>query len=195
MHQIIKCIGICFFVVSCGTSEDSRYRDTALLERPPTLIIPKTSGTTETTDESSIPKKPGPGLADQVYLTTSTPPQLKIKLSYEKAWDTLTRALKQSDIKITDQERNKGHLYVNYDSAGFFEKATSFLQDGHKDTIYFLLIEEGKDETTISVSIANTTEQTGSTVNTDSPDKKSLDASDELIQTLFKTIRDDVLEE
>jgi uncharacterized lipoprotein len=74
-------------------------------------------------------------------LTTSTPPQLKIKLPYDKAWDALTQAIKQSDIKITDQERNKGDLYLSYDSAGFFEKATTFLQDERKGTTYRLLVE------------------------------------------------------
>ncbi len=195
MQFFINCVAICFFVVSCGTAEDSRYRDTALLERPPTLIIAKPSGVPNEVDESSIPKKAGPGLGDQVYLTTSTPPQLKIKLPYDKAWDALTQAIKQSDIKITDQERNKGDLYLSYDSAGFFEKATTFLQDERKGTMYRLLVEEGKDETTITPSIANTTEQISSSANQDSSGKKSIDASEELIQVLYKYLRDDLVQE
>lgn len=195
MHQLIKYLLISLVLVSCGTAEDSRYRDTALLERPPTLVIQKPSGKPYEADESSIPKKQEPGLGEHVYMTTSTPPQLKIKQPFDQAWNSLNQALKLNDIKITDQERNKGHLYVAYDSSGFFEKAASFLKEGHKGPTYLLLVEESGAETTVSATMANTAEQSSSSGNQDGYYDKPADASDELLETLYKTIRDDLVEE
>ncbi len=183
-------------LISCGTSEDSRYRDTTLLERPPALSVNKQAGQQGTTDSSSIPKKrEEPGLGSDVYMTTTTPPQLKIKQPFDKAWNTLNQALKLSDIKITDRERNKGHLYVSYDSRNMFEKATAFLRDGPKEINYLLLVKEEGTETTISGTMTNTSDQSGSYSNQDGNYDKPVDTSQELLETLYKTIRDDLIDE
>ncbi len=194
MQRVINYFLMSIFLVSCGSAEDSRYRDTALLERPPTLVIHKSSTVPAEVDESSIPKKQDPGLGKEVYITTSTPPQLKIKKPFDKAWNTLIQAVKLNEIKITDQERNKGHLYVGYDAAGFFEKVTSFIKDGHKATVYLLSVEETGDETAITASMASSNEQSISTDKQEA-NKKSVDDSQELLETLYKTIHDDLVEE
>jgi uncharacterized lipoprotein len=195
MQKFTNYFWISLILVSCGTSEDSRYRDTALLERPPRLIVPKTSGVPNEVDESSIPKKQDPGLGEEVYLTTSTPPKLIIKKSFDKAWNTLLQAVKQNEIKVTDQERNKGHLYVGYDASGFFDKVTKFIKKGHKVTVYQLFVEENGTETAITASMANKTEQSTSSANPDGYNDKPVDDSQELLQTLYKTIHDDLVEE
>jgi len=198
MQQIVKFLYllICVVPVSCGTTENSRYRDTSLLERPPTLVINKSpGGQSETTDDSAIPKKQEPGLGDAVSMTESTPPQLKIRQSYDKAWTTINQALKLNDIKITDHERNKGHLYVSYGSPGLFEKATSFLKDDRKDPTYLLLLKDDGTETTITATMANPTDQNSSSANPDGSVDKPTDDSEDLLQTLYKTIRDDSVDE
>jgi uncharacterized lipoprotein len=195
MQKLIMYVGFSLILISCGTSEDSRYRDTALLERPPTLVIPKRSEVPSEVDESSIPKKQEPGLGEQVYLTTSTPPKLIIRKPFDKAWNNLLQAVKQNEIKITDQERNKGHLYVGYDGAGFFDKVAKFIKDGHKTTVYQLFIEENGAETAITASMASKTEQSTSSANPDGYNEKPADESQILLETLFKTIHDDLVED
>jgi len=170
MLRVILYSGFSLFLFSCGTSENSRYRDTALLERPPTLAIPKRSEVPSEVDESSIPKKQEPGLGEQVYLTTSTPAKLIIRKSFDKAWNNLLQAVKQNEIKITDQERNKGHLYQ-------------------------LFVEENGTETSITASMANKTEQNTGSGNTEGVNDAPVDDSQELLQTLYKTIHDDLVEE
>lgn len=196
MQHIIKYSVISVFLVSCGTPENGRYRDTSLLERPPTLVIHKSPGEQyQTTDDSSIPKKQEPGLGDAVSITESAPPQLKIRQSYDKAWATLNQALKLNDIKITDHERSKGHLYVSYGSTGLFEKAASFLKDDRKDPTYLLLLKEDGAETTVTATMSNPTDQTNSSGNPDGYHDEPSDDSEELLQTLYKTIRDDSVDE
>lgn len=198
MQQIVKFfyLLICVVPVSCGTAESSRYRDTSLLERPPTLVINKTPGEqNQITDDSSIPKKQEPGLGDAVSMTESTPPQLKIRQSYDKAWMTINQALKLNAIKITDHERDKGHLYVSYGSPGLFEIATSFLKDDRKDPTYLLLLKEDGAETTVTATMANPTDQHSSSANPDGYVDEPSDDSEDLLQTLYKTIRDDSVDE
>ena len=142
MRVIVKSLLLIGFLASCSTTaEESRYRDTEHLERPP---IVTTSPTKEqrTVDNSSIPKKKDrTGLGSDVY--QSSPTQLTIKQPFGDAWNTLSRALKQSSIKITDHERDKGLYYVTQDTAdrtSFFAKATAFLSDD--PTIYLLTVKE-----------------------------------------------------
>ena len=118
MQVIVKILLLTLGLVSCGTSVDSRYRDTAMLEHPPELVAPKKAGEPDVIDNSSIPKKRyEKGLGPDVYLTTATPPQLKIKQPFDDAWNTLGLALKQSEIEVTDREHDKGLYYVSYDSS------------------------------------------------------------------------------
>ena len=113
MRIIIKSFLITIVLASCGTTKDARYRDTSMLERPPILPIIRQPGEQRITDNSTIPKKSDEtGLGSAVYMTTTTPPQLKIKQPFDEAWETLNQALQINDIKITDQDRNKGLLYV-----------------------------------------------------------------------------------
>jgi len=43
MKVIVKILILCSGLVSCGGPTESRYRDTAILERPPTLPVARVS--------------------------------------------------------------------------------------------------------------------------------------------------------
>ena len=180
-------------LVACSTTtEESRYRNTENLERPPTVIASPTKEQ-RTVDTSSIPKKKdSTGLGSAVY--QSTPTQLAIKQSFGDAWNTLSRALKQSDIKITDHERDQGLYYVTRDTedrTGFLAKATAFLSDD--PAIYLLTVKGEGEETTVTVTIANATEQSAATK--DGTQHPSAEGAEDLLQLLFKTLRDKLEEE
>jgi len=191
--RIVKILLLIVFLASCSsTAEESRYRDTENLERPP---IVTTSPTKEqrTVDNSSIPKKKdSTGLGSDVY--QSAPTQLTIKQSFGDAWNTLGRALKQSGIKITDHERDKGLYYVTQDTTdrtSFFAKATSFLSDD--PAIYLLTVKDDGEETTVTATIANASEQSSATQ--DGTPHPSAEGAEDLLQLLFKTLRDKLEEE
>ena len=194
MSVIVKSLLLIGVLVSCSTTtEESRYRNTENLERPP---IVTTSPTKEqrTVDNSSIPKKKdSTGLGSDVY--QGSPTQLTIKQPFGDAWNTLARALKQSGIKITDHERDKGLYYVTRDTedrTGFFAKATSFFSDD--STIYLLTVKEEGEETTVTATVANATEQSSAAAKDGTPEPAAQSPED-LLQLLFNTLHDKLEEE
>jgi uncharacterized lipoprotein len=197
MQVIVKFLLLTLGLVSCGTSEDSRYRDTAMLERPPELVVPKKAGEPDVIDNSSIPKKRyEKGLGSDVYLTTTTPPQLKIKQPFDDAWNTLGLALKQSEIDVTDREHDKGLYYVSYDSSG------SFFSKKQNEAIYVLTVESDGPETKITAALGSSTEQINSgsrgerrDLAKDNSATQSTDGAEKLLQSLYETIHDDLKEE
>lgn len=194
MRVIVKTLLLTGFLVSCGTVEDSRYRDTEALERPPTVTSSSPSREQRVVDTSSIPKKKDrTGLGSDVY--QSTPTQLTIKQPLDEAWNTLSRALKQSGIKVTDHERDKGLYYVTQDTedrTGFFAKATGFLRDD--PTIYMLTVKSEGLETTVTATVANATEQSSAAAK-DGASESTPEGPEDLLQVLFKTLRDKLEEE
>lgn len=192
MSVIVKSLLLIGFLVSCGTTtEESRYRDTEALERPPT-VVKSPAQEQRVVDNSSIPKKKdSTGLGSDVYL--NTPTQLTIKQPFSKTWNTLGRALKQSGIKITDHERDKGLYYVTQDTAdrtSFFAKATAFLSDD--PAIYLLTVKDDGEETTVTATMANAAEQSSAVDGTPQPSAKG---AEDMLQVLFKTLRDKLEEE
>ena len=193
MRLIVKSLLLTGFLVACGTTEESRYRNTENLERPPT-VTSSPSREQRTVDNSSIPrKKDSTGLGSDVYMTA--PAQLTLKQPFDDAWNTLAQALKQSDIKITDHERDKGLYYVTQDTdtdtGSFLAKATSFLSDA--PAIYLLTVKQDGEVTTVTATVANATEQS-SAANDGTPHPSSEGAED-VLQLLFKTLRDTLKEE
>jgi len=137
-------------------------------------------------------RKDRTGLGSDVYL--STPTQLVIKQSFGDAWNTLNRALKQSGIKITDHERDKGLFYVTQDTTdtnSFFAKATAFLSDDA--AIYLLTVKQEGEETMVTATAANAAEQSSATQDGTPP--PSAEGAEDLLQLLFKTLRDKLEEE
>jgi hypothetical protein len=193
MRIIIQSLLLTAVLASCGTPEVSRYRDTEQLERPPKVASSNPSKEQNIVDNSSIPKKKDSnGLGKDVSL--SNPSQLVIKQSFGDAWNTLSRALKQTGLKITDHERDKGLYYVTQatsEETGFFAKLTTFL--ANDPAIYLLTVKPQGEETTVTGTIANMTEQNAADIN--APPQSAKEGAEELMQLLFKTLRDDLKEE
>ncbi len=189
MYRIVKILLLTGFLVACGTTEPSRYRDTEALERPPILTNSSPSREQRVVDTSSIPKKKDTtGLGSDVY--QSAPLQLTIKQPFDDAWNTLNRAFKQAGLKVTDHERDKGFYYVTRETeeqSGFFAKATSFLSND--PTIYLLTVKSLGDETTVTATIANAAEQNSAAAKDGAPESPAEGAED-LLQLLFNTLHD-----
>jgi len=193
MQTLIKSLLLALLLVSCGANKDSRYRDLSELERPPNLSSAATTTKTNTTtqqatetyapDESRIEKKHGKtGLADAVQLTDATPPQIKIKQPLDKAWNTIERALKQSEVKITDHERDKAQYHVAYSPSSLF----SFTKSTPKT--YLLTLKTEANETTVTAILAPEP-------NISSDEKDKDDNTVQLMHQLFDTLHDDLREE
>jgi uncharacterized lipoprotein len=194
--QIVKSLLLIVFLVSCSTTEEeSRYRDTESLERPP-IVTSSPTKEQRTVDTSSIPKrKDSTGLGSDVY--QNSPTQLTIKQPFGDTWNILGRALKQSDIKITDHERDKGLYYVTQaqdreENTGFLAKATSFFSDD--PTIYLLTVKGDGEETTVTATVANASEQSSAAAKDGAPEPAAQSPED-LLQLLFNTLHDKLEEE
>jgi outer membrane protein assembly factor BamC len=192
MQAIIKSLPLIMMLVSCG-GKDTRYRDTQMLERPPTLSVRKKAEEPPVADDSKIPKKQHEvGLGSDVYMIESTPMQLKIKKPFDYAWRVLEMALKQSQIKIIDHRQDKGLYYVYYKQKTLFETAASLFKknqdDEHHEANYLLTVKEDRAETKITATPFNAAEQ-------DSNDEAADSDSEALLWALYKTLRDDLKEE
>lgn len=190
-------LAIALTAAGCGSGTDSRYRDTELLERPPTLPISKqpdaVTGAVECCDDAVVPKKKTkPGLGDDVSLVPTKPMQLKIKQPVDTAWNTLGAALKQSGIKITDQERDKGFYFVAYQPASLLG---GWLEHLNKEVIYLLTVTADGPGTNITAALANVTEQNSELTHFDSDDEEARSDAEDLLQRLYETLRDDLKEE
>ena len=165
-----------------------------MLERPPAIAADRQNGEPVVADNSAIPKKRDePGLGSDVYLTTTIPPQLKIKQPFDDAWHTLGLALKQSKIEITDREHDKGLYYVTYDPD------TSFFSRKHNEAIYVLTVEKDSAETKITAALGSTSEQSSAGSRDkhrefvkDNSATQPADGPEKLLQSLYETIRDDL---
>lgn len=192
MRAIVKSLVLTGVLVSCGTTEVSRYRDTEALERPPTVTRSSPSREQRVVDTSSIPKKKdSTGLGSDVYQNTRT--QLTIKQPFDEAWNTLGRALKQSGIKVTDHERDKGLYYVTRDTDE--NQSTGFLGFFKDDpTVYLLTVKQEDDETTVAATVASASEQ-NATAGKDGAPKSAAEGAEDLMQLLLNTLRDKLEEE
>jgi uncharacterized lipoprotein len=189
MKTMVKSAGVLMMMlVACG-GDDPRYRNTEMLERPPTLAIDKKAEALVVPDDSVVPKrKHTKGLQDDVYLVTENPPVMNIKQPFETAWNTLEQALKQSEIRIADQERDKGLYYVDYNPPTLIGAVSSWVTDKHKQVIYVLAVTQDGAETRVTVTKAAPAEQSSALEKvSDEPDD---DAAD-LLRRLFETLRDD----
>lgn len=139
-------LGACLWLAACGVVENSRYRDTSQLEKPPTVVMPR-----EDVSASSVPvmhesgpeslaeaeANPAPnadqesgqddaepkikkGLGEEaVALSETEPLALTLHQPVNEAWNTMKRAISQGNIELTDMLHDKGKLYVAYDADAF----------------------------------------------------------------------------
>lgn len=183
-------------LVACSTTEERQYSSTELLERPPVLASDsRAEPETQVVDDSVVSQKESAeerknGMGDKVYMSESNPPTLHIKQPIEGAWNTVGQALKQKELKITDFEKDKDLFYVAYDNRGFFNKVGGYFQSDEKDPIYQVKLTEDGEETIVTTTLANQTEQDAS----DSKKKveNSADSASELLQTIYLTMRDEL---
>lgn len=179
-------------LVACGVSENSRYRDTAMLEKPPILALQKAPVNT-VVDDSIEPKKQLGGLDEKVVLLDESPKKLLLKQPIMEGWRTLGTALRQSDMKVTDYDKAKHLYYVSYKSQGGLNGLMGLINIDIAEVIYLLTLEPKDGETLISASLASHHEQRESAnSNPDGIYENQSDDSDGLIEHLFHVLRDDV---
>lgn len=101
--------------VLAGCSSVRNHRDISDLEKPPVLQIVKHASSIDSDDESQQPlqRKALGGLVtidgDEQH------PRLKIKGSFDRAWELLYRTLTIGKIEIADKNRDDGVFRVTYD--------------------------------------------------------------------------------
>jgi uncharacterized lipoprotein len=189
-HNAAVVLIFSFLVVACSNGS-SRYRDTAMLERPPTLALQQnTQNGNSIIDDSIEPKKKRPGLNSSVTLLEEDTKRVLIKQPITEAWRTLGMALKQSDIKITDYEKGKYNYYVNYHTQGVLTNIIYFLNEEESKTIYLLTLSSQGDDTLIQAQLANRNEQASH--NTDGVVVKVNDDSDGLVDAIYHLLHDDI---
>lgn|GEM_PF-2428980 len=190
MRNVLTLIILSSTLVACS-SGSSRYHDTAPLEKPPTLTLQKSP--TNVVDDSVEPKRQRGGLDEKVVLLDESPKKLLLKLPVMDAWRMLGTALRQSDIKITDYDKNKHLYYVSYKSQDTLNSLMGFINKEANDVIYLLTLEPKDGETLISTTLASNHEQHESANN--NPDgvyENPAEDSDGLIDHLYHVLRDDV---
>ncbi len=192
MKVIVKSLILSLGLVSCGAPTESRYRDTAMLERPPILPVTHQSaeqsvladhklGQTTLQQEHAEPS---------VYMTSTTPAQLMIRQPLELGWDTLGHALKQDYLKVSDRQQEKGLYFISYNpevlaekDSGFFDKTLSVFKKERQEEYYVLTVTEQNLETQVSISV----NQQKSTVDGSSP---LAEDADKLLLLIYKSMSD-----
>ncbi|HCT99830.1 MAG TPA: hypothetical protein DF614_07190 [Methylococcaceae bacterium] len=183
-------VASCLLVFACN-SENSRYRDTSVLERPPTLALQQnTQNTPVVIDDSVEPKKKMPGLRSLVTLREEPSKGVLIEQPITQAWRTLGVALRQSEIKITDYEKGKYNYYVNYRSQSVFTNVLHYLNEEEVKTIYLLTLKSQGDNTFIQAELASNNEQNSQ--NADGVVTKTGDDSEGLIDAIYHLLHDDM---
>jgi uncharacterized lipoprotein len=192
MKVIIKILLLSLGLVSCGGPTESRYRDTAMLERPPTLPV-----THQSADQSAHEDhKLGQAKMQQeheersVYMKSTTPPLLMIRQPFELGWDTLGHALKQDYLRVTYREQAKGLYFITYSpevldgkDSGFFDKAISAFKKDRQEEYYVLTVTEQHLETQVNISV----NQQKTTTDGSSP---SAEDADKLLLLIYKSMSD-----
>ncbi|WP_081679142.1 outer membrane protein assembly factor BamC [Methylobacter luteus] len=179
-------------LVSCGTTEEAHYRDTSMLERPPTLVANKPANEQKEADSNSESEEEAKtGLGTKVYMTDSNSTLFVIKQPFDEAWNTLAQALKQQDIEITDRNREEKAYYVTYDPDDYDPGSSfSFFKDDYAEEDYLLKLEARDDGTAISAEAVDKTNPDSSSDN-----GKPTDGAGRLLKSLHETLRDDLKKE
>jgi len=192
MKVIVKSLILSLGLVACGAPTESRYRDTALLERPPILPV-----THQSVEQSALAdSKLGQTKLQQeheepsVYMTSTTPALLMIRQPLELGWDTLGHALKQDYLRVTYREQAKGLYFITYSpevleekDSGFFDKALSVFKEDRQEEYYVLTVTEQHLETQVSISV----NQQKTTTDGSSP---SAEDADKLLLLIYKSMSD-----
>lgn len=184
-------------LVSCGTTEEVRYRDTSMLEKPPTLISSRPVEEQKEADSNAGPDSAESegevktGLGTKVYMTDSNSPLLIINQPFDEAWSTLALALKQQDIVISDRNREVKAYYVTYDPDNYYTGSTfSFFDNDYAEEDYLLKLEDKGGKTAISAEAVDKPNPDSA-----SDEGRPTDGAERLLKSLHETLRDDLIKE
>lgn len=196
MKVIVKSLILSLGLVSCGGPTESRYRDTAMLERPPTLPVTHQSAEQSVLADNKLGQRKseqeheGPS----VYMTNTTPPLLMIRQPLELGWDTLGHALKQDYLKVSDRQQEKGLYFISYSpeiveekDSGFFDKAISVFKKDRQEEHYVLTVTEQHLETQVSISV---NQQKPTTENNVSASLPLAEDANKLLLLIYKSMSD-----
>jgi len=218
----------CLLLAACA-SEDSRYRDTSALEKPPTLVVEKRETVPEAPEKDAADKpaeaeaaavsdedqeetdlKTQKGLGDLVTIDDKTPPMLTIKQSFDVAWNSLKRALIQSDIEVTDLEHDKGKFYVSYDADSYvsehgslIEKSVGLFSNEYAKQGYLLTLTAEGSATQVTAAPLKDAEYRKRTDHDDeaapadsdvAEKEQPADGADKLLRSIYLTLKDDLRE-
>jgi hypothetical protein len=162
MKVIVKSLILSLGLVSCGAPTESRYRDTAMLERPPTLPVTHQSAEQPAQEDHKLgqTKLQQEHAEPSVYMNSTTPALLMIKQPLELGWNTLGHALKQDYLKVSDRQQEKRLYFISYNPEilaekdnGFFDKAIALLKKVRQEEYYVLTVTEHHLETQVSISV------------------------------------------
>jgi uncharacterized lipoprotein len=179
-------------LVSCGTTEEARYRDTSMLEKPPTLISNRPVEEQKEADSSAESEgEAKTGLGTKVYMTDSNSPSLILKQPFDEAWSTLAQALKQQDIEVVDRNRELKAYYLTFDPDDYDPESTfSFFKDDYAKEDYLLKLEDRGGETAISAEAVDKPKPDSA-----SDEGRPTDGAERLLKSLHETLRDDLIKE
>jgi uncharacterized lipoprotein len=180
-------------MISCS-SDSSRYRDNASLEKPPEVIVKQSDTNNDIAPEQEeIPfKRHGKGLKSDVFRHDESIAKLSIKRPFDQAWLLLSQAIQINELKVTDQDRSHGEYYVAFDNRGILSQATSFFGEESNKTTYLIKVEEADNLTTCRIQLARKEEQSASS---DKNGEQFAEGAMELTEKLFDTLQNDVKEE
>ena len=192
MKVIVNSLLLSLGLVSCGGPTESRYRDTAMLERPPTLPVTHQSAEQSAQEDHKLgqAKMQQEHEEPSVYMKSTTPPLLMIRQPFELGWDILGHALKQDYLRVTYREQAKGLYFITYSpevlekkDSGFFDKAFSVFKEDRQEEYYVLTVTEQHLETQVSISVNQ------QKTNTDGSSPSAEDA-DKLLLLIYKSMSD-----
>ncbi|MCF6202435.1 MAG: outer membrane protein assembly factor BamC [Methylococcaceae bacterium] len=195
---------IVLFTISCSDVQQAKYKDTEYLEVPPEIKMTKKTPVVvedDVKDEIDEDEPADKGLGKNILLVgTEKKPVIKIKKKFDRSWELVDQALKLEEIEITDKDREQGVFYVSYDpdnqhpaDSSLIDKMTFFFfKDEYEEASYKLTVLKQENETEVTV------EQIESDTNDlldDGEDNDMagiIDDGSMLLNTLYKTLREDL---
>ena len=102
-HLFILFLCVCLF--ACSSTKESRYQDTANLERPPQTPAAREKNESHDNNKTADSEKDTlKGLNSGVYLIENGKTEIRIKRSYDEAWELLGQAIRLNEFKITGKK-------------------------------------------------------------------------------------------
>ena len=178
-------------------SNDTRYRDNASLERPPEMTVDKQAAEQAAAmNEPEAPlKRYGKGMKSDVYILEGPPLEMRLKRGFDESWSLLNRAIQLNELKVPDQDRSKGLLYVEYGGSGLLTNVFSLLESEDKAT-YELKLEPQDKETRVTINMMGKKEDSDSGSSKDGFAEPPIESkASKLLDLLYDTLHDKVKED